>query len=113
MIVTFLFSFVPPLIPQGNTFAPLLTAKKATPSFTFSPFSNPFLVPSGNSAIHFPSFKSFSDVLIAEISFSSLFTGIASNTHPKNAKNLFLYNSSLAKNYISRLAVTTINGGSK
>ena len=60
-------------------------------------FSIPFLVPSGNNAIHFPSFKSFNDFLIADTSFSSLFTGIASNAHPKNAKNLFLYNSSFAK----------------
>jgi len=92
--------------------APVLTAKNAAPSFTFSPFSIPFLVPSGNSAILSPFFNAFNVVFIADKSFESLLTYIPSNTTPRNAKNLFFRNSSFAKNLTCLLAVTTINGGS-
>jgi len=92
--------------------APVLTAKNAAPSFTFSPFSIPFLVPSGNSAILSPFFNAFNVVFIADKSFESLLTYIPSNTTPRNAKNLFFRNSSFAKNLTCLFAVTTINGGS-
>ncbi|MNL86546.1 hypothetical protein D3C87_2152950 [compost metagenome] len=46
------------------------------------------------------------------MSFSSLFTYIASNTTPKNAKNLFLLNSSFARNLALTPDVATISGGS-
>ena len=55
----FLNGFSPPFIPIGMTFALLFNAKYATPFFSFSPFSIPLRVPSGNNPIHSPFFKYF------------------------------------------------------
>ena len=70
LIVIFLNGFSPPLIPTGITLAPVLTAKNAAPSFAFSPFSMPFLVPSGNSAILSPFFNALSVVFNADTSLN-------------------------------------------
>ena len=112
VIVVFLNNLSPPLIPIGSTFAPVLTAKNAAPSFTFSPFSRPFLVPSGNKAIASPCFNVFKVSLTAVTSLESLFTRITSNRFPKILNKGFFPSSSLAKNLTCLLAVTTISCGS-